>query len=339
VVDEIADSSSFEWKHPEQPTQQLEPERKEVSSLRNIVVEVEGNIASGKSTLLRHLHSVLHASKPNSCSVFGEIINNDFLGAFYSDAKKYAFAFQMYMLTTRLHQMSEAARQAKDEGKVVFLDRGAVGDSLFAILNHKLGNMDDQSMNVYKSVCTQRLPASLSESVDILLYLDTSPAECLRRVMTVRKNDAETGIPLSYLESVDEVHFELLLHWLGNRQSEYHDMNIGPCPRAVFLRWERFGTCEDVISVLEQVQAGLRKLPTVCFESRDQDLDILYESKIETENDVQVAYAFLEKTNLIKFDKTHPVYINWQLAHGNAFRRVIFYFLSEGADLNIVTKG
>jgi deoxyadenosine/deoxycytidine kinase len=52
-----------------------------------------------------------------STEVFFETINNDFLAAFYQDTKRFSFAFQMYMLTTRLYQMEEACRQAQREDR------------------------------------------------------------------------------------------------------------------------------------------------------------------------------------------------------------------------------
>jgi len=303
------------------------PRKKKLNALRGLVVEVEGNLGSGKSTVLRSLLDSFQTSDPGSCSVFGELINNDFLSAFYSDSRKYGFAFQMYMLTTRLYQIDEAARQAKVERKIAFLDRGAVGDTLFAILSHKLGNMDAQDMSVYKSVCRQRLPASLSDKVDILLYLDVCPEECHRRVTTVRNNEAEKGVPLEYLESVDEVYFELLLQWQGNKRGAYHDMNIGLCPRTVFLRWDRFGNTEDVISVLESVALGTRRLPTVTFKSMPETV------RWATGDDIKQAHRQLIETDQIEYNPDEQVLINWGLPHDNAFRRVVMFFLSAGADV------
>jgi hypothetical protein len=229
------------------------------------------------------------------------------------------------MLTTRLYQIDEAYRQAREERKVSFLDRGAVGDTLFAILSHKLGNMDAQDMSVYKSVCKQRLPASLSEKVDVLLYLDVCPTECHRRITTLRNNDAEKGIPLEYLESVDLVYFELLMQWQGNKKGEYHEMNIGECPPIVYLRWDRFGKTEDVISVLEEVAAHARKYPTVTFASGHSKMHVA------TVDDVKTAYHQLCQTDFIQHNTTEPVLINWLLPHENSFRRVVMFFLSIGA--------
>lgn len=47
----------------------------------------------------------------------GEEVNQTFLAAFYNDTKRYGFAFQMFMLSSRLYQIDEASRQAKDENR------------------------------------------------------------------------------------------------------------------------------------------------------------------------------------------------------------------------------
>jgi deoxyadenosine/deoxycytidine kinase len=94
---------------------------------------------------------------------YGEHVNAAFLKAFYgapkrsrrrpapprliaiitvaaAEERRHAFAFQMYMLTTRLFQMQEAVRLAHEGKRTAVLDRSAVGDAVFAIQNHKVGH-------------------------------------------------------------------------------------------------------------------------------------------------------------------------------------------------------
>jgi hypothetical protein len=86
----------------------------------------------------------------------------------------------MYMLTTRLYQMAEAVRCAREAKQLALLDRGAVGDTLFALYNHAVhaprefvvqslslqrGDIDDEDMRVYASVCAERLPLRLASNV------------------------------------------------------------------------------------------------------------------------------------------------------------------------------
>jgi hypothetical protein len=121
------------------------------ASLEGLVIEVEGNIGSGKSTITGAMKNSRNQVSEYSSEVFCETISNNFLGAFYSDSRRFSFAFQMYVLTIRLYQMEEAGRQAKVEGKMVFLDRSTIGDAVFALLNHKMGNMDSTELEIYRS--------------------------------------------------------------------------------------------------------------------------------------------------------------------------------------------
>jgi len=311
------------------------PEQKQsrpYERMKGLVIEVEGNIGSGKSTLTENLKKLANQVNDESFSrVFGEQVNNTFLGAFYGNAKRFGFAFQMYMLTTRIYQMDEASRQAKDEQRLVFLDRGAVGDTLFAVQNYTMKNMDDEEMRVYRSVCRERLPSSLSSKVDCVLYLDVEPTECHRRMSLLRKREAEEGIPLSYLEGLDSCYFHLLVNWLGDREDGLHDMNIGGAPPMLIVQWTKFGTTEDVMAELDKLQAGERKSPSVRFQAekpRFSDEALL----LDTEEDVASAYELFKSTGSPASPSTvATLHLNWDLEHSNSFKRVSMHFLSLGA--------
>lgn len=307
-------------------------------SLRGLVVEVEGNIGSGKSTLLNKMHQYFNGQPgENMCEKFGEIVNNDFLGAFYSQPKKYGFAFQMYMLTTRLYQMQESARQAHDENRLCFLDRGAVGDSLFAILSHENGNMDDQDMMVYKSVCHERFPKTLSTNVDAVMYLDVDPLECHRRVLSVRKNKAEEGIPVEYLDSVDGCYFDLLMTWMGGRKGTKHDMNVGPPPKVLVLDWNKFGSTENALDELVKIVDGERPGPKVDFvDGNLTPNNDNYMKCLDSREAIEVEYTRIK--NLQERVTLAPgrerVAVNWNLTRDNTFRRVVNYWLARDAHVH-----
>jgi thymidine kinase/deoxynucleoside kinase len=306
------------------------------ASLEGLVIEVEGNIGSGKSTVTKAMKSVMNNhSQENTSEVFFETINNAFLAAFYTETKRFSFAFQMYMLTTRLYQMEEATRQAKQENRMVMLDRGAVGDTVFALLNHKMGNMDDTEINIYKSVCRDRMPRSISENVDMVLYLDVDPAECHRRVTGERKNDAEEGIPLAYLQAVDECYFHLMMDWMGSidaNHSDFIDTNCGPPPPLCVMRWEKYGTPSQVIIELERVARKQRRVPTIRFDKATAPLEEAH-VKLETQAQVDEFFATLGEHDPC-FTEKRTASINWALEHSNNFRRVSFGLLAQCMDIH-----
>lgn len=302
------------------------------SVLDGLVVEVEGNIASGKSTLTLAIKKLLNTAKLERTEVFAEQVNNTFLGAFYNDTKRFSFAFQMYMLTTRLYQVDEASRQAKQEGKFVMLDRGAVGDAVFATLNHDMKNMDDQELGIYHSVCQQRNP-NLSAKVDLMLYLDVDPSECYRRVHSERKNEAEETIPLAYLEGVDKTYFNIFMEWIANssEDGEFSGLNVGPAPPVCVLPWTEFGTIHDALDALEALVTGERKSPQVFFENAVVEVENTV--VISTEQDLTDAEASLADPKST-IHSSPKIYINWELEHNRAFRRTVMAFLGNQVDVH-----
>jgi deoxyadenosine/deoxycytidine kinase len=316
--------------HISSPTADATKSAKQWCELAGLCIEVEGNIGSGKSTLTKKIKNFVNESHPESSEVFAETVNNSFLGAFYGDTKRFSFAFQMYMLTTRIYQMEEAARQAKEENRLVFLDRGAVGDTLFALLNFKSGNMKPDEMEIYKSVCRERFPSTLSEKVDLVLYLDVDPRECHRRVTSLRKNDAEDGIPLEYLEGVDSTYFHLFMDWLGARKGGFHDMNIGSSPPLCVLRWDNYDETALALQELVKLKRGARRSPTVKFQL-EKPANV---PTLNTKEEVEGAYDRLLTTSTPALDKENTqIAVNWDLQHNNSFRRVIMGYLALQGDV------
>jgi len=307
------------------------------TSLRGKVIEIEGNIGSGKTTLGNELMKFMNSeSKTEDCLMFSEKVHDTFLNAFYGNPKRYAFAFQMYMLTTRLYQIDEGFRQARENKKLVLLDRGAVGDTLFALTSHSLKSMDDQDLNIYQSVCKERLPSTLSSKVDVVVYLDVDPAECHRR-MNLRNRDSEGGVPLSYLEIVDSCYFHLFVDWLAERRGTFYDMNIGAPPPISVLRWSKFGKIEDVVGQLQRLADGECVSPTVKFQSLAPEKVFT----INTQEEMVAAYSslILSGTDTKTLEGTSSesslsvVAINWSLTHNNEFKRVVMYYLSKSGNI------
>jgi deoxyadenosine/deoxycytidine kinase len=315
--------------------------RRVLSLLKGKVIEVEGNIGCGKSTLTTHLSKLvgLETGDEALSILHGEKVNHEFLKAFYDEPKRMAFAFQMYMLTTRLYQMDEATR-------------GAVGDILFALNNHVSGNITDGDLAIYRSVCRERLPSTLSDNVDLVVYLDVSPMECWHRMTSVRQREAEASVPPDYLYDIDNVYFELLIEWLGQRGGRYYDMNVGKAPPLAVLRWENFGCARSVAQTLAGLVDGSRRSPDVKF------MDALpagasYDLAITCPADAEAIWAVLQpalaagaqtvQLGATTLDLAAPAKLSlaWDMDRKKceAYRRVALWALSTQSTLHFHGEG
>lgn len=367
------------------------------SLLGGKVVEVEGNIGCGKSTLTKLMTRIMNnmanginedvtvdllskqdtttldiiatSEKPVFAQLHGELVNQTFLSSFYKDPVRYGFAFQMYMLTTRLFQMQTASQQAHQNGQFALLDRGAVGDALFALYNASTGNISPEELDVYKSVCADRLPSSLSHKVDLVIYLDVSPLECFRRMNSMRQRDAEKEVVPDYLEGIDNTYFELMVKWIGRRKDACGGIDIGLAPAAIILDWSSFGCSKGVLQHLalgamshnqyteakskqhetnlsnEEIYSLLIQ-PTVDFIKNDlsstQSSLLPNELMLDNNDDVNTCFQQMLDNNVKNpnnnnsifnpknnASKVDKLFINWNLTRNNEYRRLCMKFLSR----------
>lgn len=288
--------------------------------LKGLVIQIEGNIASGKSTLAKELKKLFqqsHDSKQLVC--FDEPVCNPFLAAFYKDPKKYGFAFQAYMLTTRLYQMNESNRQAQQEEKTCVLDRGAVGDTVFASLNHELGSLSDEEFDIYKAICQNRAPHSLGSFVNVLVYLDVDINECYRRMKLLRQREEEVGVTVEYLDGIDKTYFHTLVNWLTGRESK-QNLNFGSAPIAIVVQ---NNDAKQVLALIEQSLKNERKSAQLSFGS-------LSEAHKDFPNfiDTRDKVVLMNRALKCEVPTFKQVFIDWKMPHNYEFRRLVMKLLS-----------
>ena len=100
---------------------------------------LEGNLAAGKTTLLRELQAQYHCIVKEEPSV-----NNPYLAKFYADPVKYGYSFQLWFLNLRINNYKEACELAeKNPNSFVILDRSLYSDYVFALNGHIGGIIND----------------------------------------------------------------------------------------------------------------------------------------------------------------------------------------------------
>ncbi len=166
-----------------------------------MLVSIEGNIGSGKSTLMEAIRlgcpGVVTVPEPIDawtapCLPSGRSM----LQAFYDAPASNAFAFQMHVLQTRLQRMPEPRGDA-----AVVLERSL--DSVYECFVMKMRDtrlMREEEFKVY----TDWHEHCRQQPLDGLVYLRCPPDECMRRI-EARKRHGET-LEMAYLDDIHARH-------------------------------------------------------------------------------------------------------------------------------------
>ncbi len=180
------------------------------------IFSVEGNIGSGKSTLVKMLKKRLKLIKnttviylPEPVSVWESIKAKDGKNAiekYYENPEKYAFSFQMMAYISRIHQLRETLK--KNDNVIIISERSVFTDKeIFAKMLHDDGKIEDIEFNIY---CKWFYEFVKDIPVGGLIYVKTKPEICEKRVI-IRNRKGET-IPLTYLQNCHKYHE----NWLNN---------------------------------------------------------------------------------------------------------------------------
>lgn len=180
------------------------------------MITIEGNVGIGKSTLAKTL------SEKGFGTLQLEEVNLKLLLQFYSNPTQYGFTFQLYMLAGRL-------AQSKNVRYNTVIDRGILGDSVFAKVANANGVISDVDYDTYLDI----LKADRRHPDMITLYLTARPEICLSRLQT-RNRESESGIELAYLETIDRAHFEAVISGML-----YGDITV-------IADWSEFGNIHAV---------------------------------------------------------------------------------------------
>jgi deoxyadenosine/deoxycytidine kinase len=180
-----------------------------------IIFSVEGNIGSGKSTLIKQLKNhmknvsdipVVYLEEPvNIWQQIKDENGDNIIIKYYQDQKKYAFQFQMMAYITRITQLRKAVEQNKN--CIIITERSILTDrNVFAKMLHENNILDDISHQIYLKWFNE-----LSRNLEIhsLIYIKTKPETSLKRI--IKRNRPGETIDLNYLQICHNKHEEWIL--------------------------------------------------------------------------------------------------------------------------------
>lgn len=187
-----------------------------------IFISIEGNIGTGKSTLIdklqKHFANKNNIGKkigyiPEPIHIWNSVTDNQgvtILEKYYADQQKYAFPFQMMAYISRLSGMRKAMQQDYD---IVIMERSMFTDKeVFAQMLYHDGKIETIEYNIYKKWFNE----FIGDFPQIWhIYIQAEPEVSEERVL--KRGRQGEKIPLAYLESCHAYHE----HWLvTNNRSE-----------------------------------------------------------------------------------------------------------------------
>ena len=198
--------------------------------MNQVIISVEGNIASGKSTFLNvikeynpefnvvpePLHEWQNVTTPNcgSSEAPRRVVESyNLFNLMSMDPQKYSFPFQMITLNSHIKMLSDAKRF----GGVSILERSFHTNlNVFTKIAHDKGYINDVEWTVYNVYLRDYIIKPFGkESVSGVVYVDTKPEVCYERLKR-RGRTEENGVDLNYLKLVDEYHKK----WILSRNSK-----------------------------------------------------------------------------------------------------------------------
>ena len=182
---------------------------------RPYIISIEGNIGSGKTTLIDRLQEVLPKNVhkfvflrepvPVWESVQDANTGENILQKYYSDPSKYAFPFQVLAYMSFYNQLTDAIKNA-GENTVIICERSMQSSrAIFAKMLKEDGIIEDINYKILEMFYGQTVEIHL----DAIIYLDVDVVTCNERI-NKRGRPGEGNIPLEYLEKCGKYHDDWL---------------------------------------------------------------------------------------------------------------------------------
>ena len=173
---------------------------------RGKVVIVEGIIGAGKSSFTKELARQFGENTQFLQEPDEKNDANPYLADFYKVPGRWAYTMQTHLLQARYKMHLHAQWHAMTTGDNAVLDRSYFGDTAFARLQLKMGDMSQREFDSYESIYHTMTAHVLLPNVCV--HLKVTPEVAQQRI--IRRMEDETGrrcedvISLQYLRDLSE---------------------------------------------------------------------------------------------------------------------------------------
>jgi deoxyadenosine/deoxycytidine kinase len=176
------------------------------------IISIEGNIGSGKSTILKQLKNYsddfIYIDEPvDEWLSIRDSNDKNILELFYQDQKKYSFSFQILAYITRLRSLLNAIKS--NPNKIIICERSIYTDKhVFAKMLYEQNKIEEIEWKTYKYWFDTFKEIT---KLNGIIYVNTDPHTCFERIKK-RDRNGESTIPLEYLQECDKKHHD----WIDN---------------------------------------------------------------------------------------------------------------------------
>ena len=174
---------------------------------KKLIVLVEGNIASGKTTFLKKLESKFKDSALITFEPLDQWTNfkgKNMLKELYTDPKRFSFQFQTFVqLTMAKIQTTQTTKPFKFSERSLYSERFVFIEAL-KILQH-ISQTEYDILIEWFDYLVQKVPP-----VDQIIYLRTTPEIAYQRLIKRSRNE-ENSVQLDYIELIHSLHEQWLI--------------------------------------------------------------------------------------------------------------------------------
>ena len=178
-----------------------------------IIISVDGNIGSGKSTFVAQLKKQLRWIKNKKIIYLQEPVkewesfvdkqtNENILQKFYTNPDNWSFSFQMMAYISRVAQLKNIINKHKNDNYVIITERSVLTDkNVFAQMLYDSNKIHDIDYQIYT-----RWFNEFTQDIQIsgIVYVHTTPEKCHERI--IKRNRKGESIPIEYLKRCHEYH-------------------------------------------------------------------------------------------------------------------------------------
>lgn len=194
-----------------------------MNNMNNItIVSIEGNIGSGKSTLMANLKKYYEMNADDQTNIlflkepvdeWEQIVDENgvtMLEKFYANQEKYSFPFQMMAYISRLNilrNLLKTIHQKSSVKTIIITERSLYTDKLvFAKMLYDSKKIEHINYQIYL-----KWFETFSEEFPVhkIVYVKTDAEVCHSRIVK-RSREGETNIELDYLKNCCDYHNNML---------------------------------------------------------------------------------------------------------------------------------